>query len=303
MLFGLACIAWGFTRLRHAGLDLSGLVTTSAVITGIIAFSMQETLGNILGGLALQLDNSVRIGDWIKVDDARGKVVNVHWRHTSLLTNNGEIIVIPNSTLMKAKVNVYNSVNRPQIRRWVPFTTGYSAPPAQVIASVEKAIRDAQIDFVSSDPAPQCLVTDYKDGSIYFALLYWQNNPVMDDRTDSTVRLHLYTCLQRQDFMFARPCLDVSLTTESEERNAIRRDAMIEQRLHISFNAPPTGMFFAPSLLLNVTHGLIISSTAMPSCAKAALISSFTCLGLPANDRATKVAFDITASMQRSTGI
>jgi small-conductance mechanosensitive channel len=52
----LGYIAWGMVRLRYAGLDLSGMVTTSAVITAIIAFSMQDTLGNILGGLALQLD-------------------------------------------------------------------------------------------------------------------------------------------------------------------------------------------------------------------------------------------------------
>ena len=233
MLLALVCIAWGFVRLRHAGVDLSGLIATSAVITGIVAFSMQETLGNILGGLALQLDNSVRIGDWIKVEDVRGKVINVHWRHTSILTNDGETIVIPNSTLMKSKVDVYSSVDSPLNRRWVRFCTGYSASPALVIEAVEKAICDAKIEHVASVPAPQCIVTNYLDGSIHFALRYWLSNQVLDEGTDSNVRLHLYTCLQRQDFMLARPCLDVSLTTETEERSAKTEQlhSKIEQRM------------------------------------------------------------------------
>lgn len=233
ILFLLICIIWGFTRLRHAGVDLSGLITTSAVITGIIAFSMQETLGNILGGLALQLDNSVSIGDWIKVDDVRGKVIDVHWRYTSVLTNNGVVVVIPNSTLMKSKVDVYCSEDKPLVRRWIPFATDYSASPTVVIEAVEKAIREAKIDCVAMDPAPQCLLTNIQDGYNHFALRYWQSNPLLDDYTDSEVRLHLTTCLQREDLVFGRPCLEVSLTTESEERDAGKRDKEVARRIQI----------------------------------------------------------------------
>ena len=57
----LAYVLWGLVRLRYAGLDLGSLVATSAVITAILAFSMQDTLGNILGGIALQLDDSIPV--------------------------------------------------------------------------------------------------------------------------------------------------------------------------------------------------------------------------------------------------
>ena len=53
-------LLWGMVRLSFAGVELSSLVATSAVITAVIAFAMQDTLGNILGGLALQLDDSLR---------------------------------------------------------------------------------------------------------------------------------------------------------------------------------------------------------------------------------------------------
>src|SRR5262245_31582991 len=59
-------VVWSMIQLSHLGLDLGSIVTTSAIITGIIAFSMQDTLGNILGGMTLQLETSIHLGDWIK---------------------------------------------------------------------------------------------------------------------------------------------------------------------------------------------------------------------------------------------
>ena len=231
LLLVLAYIGWGMVRLRYAGLDLGSLVTTSAVITGIVAFSMQETLGNILGGLALQLDNSVQIGDWIKVDDVRGRVIEVHWRHTAVQTNNGDVVVIPNSLLMKSKVDVFSSEARPHFRRWVYFPLNYPTPPQQVISAIEKAIRDADIDNVAKTPAPQCVVMDYSDGSTIYALRYWLTDPQHDDSTDSSVRIHIYSALQRQGFQLARPCLETHLTTENKERDARLHAQEIQARI------------------------------------------------------------------------
>lgn len=82
----LAYVAWALMRLSHAGLNPSSLVASTAAITAILAFAMQDTLGNILAGLALQLDHSIRIGDWIEADDIKGQVIQVQWRHTAILT-------------------------------------------------------------------------------------------------------------------------------------------------------------------------------------------------------------------------
>src|SRR5574343_976909 len=96
-------IGWAFFRLNLAGVELSHLFTTSAILTAVLAISMQDTLGNLLGGLALQMDNSLEIGDWIKLDDISGVEVDIQWRYTALRTRNGEIVVIPNSQLMKSR--------------------------------------------------------------------------------------------------------------------------------------------------------------------------------------------------------
>ena len=99
-------VIYGFAQLRGAGLDLSSIVTTSAILTAVVAFAMQDTLGNVLAGVAVQLDNSVRIGDWIRVDTVSGRVRDIRWRSTLIETRNWETVVIPNSMLMKARVEI-----------------------------------------------------------------------------------------------------------------------------------------------------------------------------------------------------
>lgn len=231
ILLVLAYIGWGMLRLRYAGVDLGSLVTTSAVITGIVAFSMQETLGNILGGIALQLDNSVRIGDWIKVDDVRGRVIEVHWRHTAVLTNNGDVVVIPNSMLMKSKVDVFYSSERPLFRRWVYFPVSSEISPQAVVTCVEKALREAEIPCVSHKPLPQCVVMDYKEGNAVYAARYWLTDPLHDDTTDSFVRIHIFTALQRQGLQLASPVISAHLMSEDAARTDRLREQSRSERL------------------------------------------------------------------------
>lgn len=226
----LGYIAWGMVRLRYAGLDLSGLVTTSAVITAIIAFSMQDTLGNILGGLALQLDNSIAIGDWVKVDDVSGRVIEVHWRHTAVRSRSGEVVVLPNSLLMKGKFTIVGSSDATQWRRSVNFQISNTVPPQRVIDAVEQALGMAEIELVSKAPAPNCIATSFRDGLVEYCLRYWLTDPLHDELTDSQVRVHIYAALQRGGFKLAPPQMAVDLTMETAEREQAERLHELELR-------------------------------------------------------------------------
>src|SRR5204862_484325 len=99
-------VIYGLAQLRGAGVDLSSIVTTSAILTAVIAFAMQDTLGNLLGGLSIQIDNTVQVGDWVRVDDLAGQVRDIRWRSTLIETRNWETIVIPNSVIMKGRVAI-----------------------------------------------------------------------------------------------------------------------------------------------------------------------------------------------------
>jgi small-conductance mechanosensitive channel len=74
LLLALAYIVIAIMLLSHSGVDLRGIVATSTVITAVIGFSLQDTLGNVMGGMALQMERTIRPGDWIHIDDLEGRV-------------------------------------------------------------------------------------------------------------------------------------------------------------------------------------------------------------------------------------
>ncbi len=216
----IAYIAWFMVRLHYAGLDLSSILATSAMITAVVAFAMQDTLGNILGGLALQLDNSIEIGDWIKVDDIAGRVVDIRWRSTLVETRNWETVVFPNSQLMKNKFLVLGRrTDQPmQWRRWVWFNVGLDVAPSRVISVVEDAIVNTEIANVAKNPAPNCVLMDMDNkGYAKYALRYWLTDLTPDDPTDGAIRWHIITALQRAGMKLALEERSIHITKENEK--------------------------------------------------------------------------------------
>jgi len=139
-LLGVAYVIVALTLLARHGVDLSGIVATSAVVTAVIGFSLQDTLGNVMGGVALQMERSIAVGDWIRIGDVEGLVREIRWRQTSVETRNWDTVVIPNSTLMKSQVTVLGRrEGKPKLHRvWVEFNIDFRYSPVEVIDVVER---------------------------------------------------------------------------------------------------------------------------------------------------------------------
>ncbi len=229
----IAYIAWGLVRLRYAGLDLSGIVATSAMITAIVAFAMQDTLGNILGGLALQLDNSIDIGDWIKVDEVTGRVVDIRWRSTLVETRNWETVVFPNSQLMKSKFVVLGrrSGQPVQVRRWIWFNVSLNTTPAHVVKAVEETIAQAEIGNVAKMPRPSCVLMEMDKGVARYALRYWLTDLSVDDPTDAAVRWHVYTALERAGIRLELEEQNIHYVKEGEKHEEVVHHREAQQRV------------------------------------------------------------------------
>lgn len=228
----LAYGGWILVRLATAGLDLGSLVASTAVVTAILAFAMQDTLGNILSGLALQLDHSVNIGDWIELDGVSGQVVQVQWRHTAVRTLFGEMILIPNSMLMKARVTLTGGRSVPRRLRTIFFHCDFSIRPADVIQAVEDALVNAEYDMIASHPRPACLVTDFPGGVVAYAVRYWLTDPTSPGRGDSIVRQHVHAVFQRKGWRMAAPGMDLSLASRHARAGDARINVLddLEQR-------------------------------------------------------------------------
>ena len=220
--------------LRAAGVELTGILATSAVVTAVLAFAMQDTLGNILGGLALQLDNSISIGDWVRVDSVTGRVADIRWRSTLVETRDWETVLIPNSLLMKARVTVLGRPMRGalQCRRWVRFSIDPGVPPSRIIAIAENAIKESEIECVSHEPGPNCVLLDFENGNLLYGLRYFLSDIERDDPTDSQVRVHLFTAFQRMGIRIAEPQHTEHSINEDESQLKARQRRELERRLH-----------------------------------------------------------------------
>jgi small-conductance mechanosensitive channel/CRP-like cAMP-binding protein len=230
-----AYVIYGLTQLRGAGVDLTSIVATSAVITAVLAFAMQDTLGNMLGGLALQLDNSVQVGDWIRVDDQVGRVRDIRWRSTLIETRNWETVVIPNSMLMKGRVALLGRrEGLPlQLRRSIEFAVDPGVPPARVIATLDDEMREVAIPNVARAPAASCVLLNFEDGNLRYRLRYFLTNLLEDDLTDSMVRVHLFASLQRADIRIAEPQRTVHAVQRDQAHAETVRRRELTRRLEM----------------------------------------------------------------------
>lgn len=232
VIFG-AYLVYAFARIKYAGVDLSGILALSAVTTAVIAFAMQDTLGNVLGGLALQIDNSIKIGDYIKVGEVIGKVVDIRWRSTTVETSNWETVVIPNGLLMKGSFAVLGrrSGEPLQWRRWIYFSVDPGATPGRVIGTVENAVRAAAIPKAAKQPQPACLLLGFEGGNLRYGLRYWLTDLSADSTTDSLMRIHIFTTLQRAGIRVSEPQQTVHMVEYDEEHAELVQEREIQRRL------------------------------------------------------------------------
>ncbi len=231
----VAYVAYGFVQLRGAGVDLSSIVTTSAILTAVLAFAMQDTLGNVLAGIAIQLDHSVQVGDWVKVGTLEGRVRDIRWRSALIETRSWETLVVPNSQLMKSSVAILGRREGAplQLRRPLEFMVDPGVPPARVISTIEDEMRVVGIPTVARFPAPSCVLAGFEEGNLRYELRYFLTDLLEDQFTDSMVRVHLFASLQRAGIRIAEPQRTVHGVARDEAHAESVRKRELSRRLEL----------------------------------------------------------------------
>jgi small-conductance mechanosensitive channel/CRP-like cAMP-binding protein len=238
-----AYVIWVFAWLRLLGVEVASLMTTSAVITAVVALAMQDTLGNVLGGVLLQLESSIGVGDWLRVDDLSGRVIEVRWRCTTLQTPNGERIVLPNAWLLKNRFTVLGPEGAPAtIRRWVRLPVDLAAAPSDVCRVLRDAIASAEIDHVEASPAPDVVVMEVAARHAVYAIRYWLADPWHADAADSTVRIHALAALARNGMKLGAFYEEQLYIRDDEQQRLALQAADLERRVqalsHVDLFAP-----------------------------------------------------------------
>lgn len=237
---GIAYIIVLLAGARRWGLDFSSVLATSAVVTAILALSLQATLGNILGGVALQLDKSIRVGDWIQLEPSgrQGRVREIRWRHTVLETRDWDTIIVPNATLLAANILILGKrEGEPtQHRMKIHFNVDFRYNPVDVIAAVDAAFAGSLPEGVAAVPAPNCVCLDFagqgRDSFAHYQLRYWLTDLARDDVVNSRVRARLFAALRRANVPLAVPAAQLFVENDDVDRRERKRRREIERRMH-----------------------------------------------------------------------
>ena len=225
----LVYVAISIVTLRASGVEPGSLLTTSALLTAVIALSLQETLGNLLAGLALEAQKPFAVGDWIQFDsDPRntGRVIEMNWRATKVMTTDGVEIIVPNGTLAKLPIFNYSQPD-PVFRQRVVFGAPYDVPPARVQDVVSRAVQGTP--GVLDDPAPQVLVQGYAASAIEYVVLFHVREFGSRLGIQSQVLSRIWYGMARGGIPFPYDVLDVNMRDASRQAE-IERDARIAGR-------------------------------------------------------------------------
>jgi small-conductance mechanosensitive channel len=237
LVVGVGYLVATLVILAHHGVDPTGALVSGAVVSAVLAISLQSTLGNVVGGVALQLDGSVREGDWLQLDSGKqGRVRSVRWRHTVLETRDGSTIIVPNAQLLATTITILGKRDGRAVpqRMWVWFNVDYRFAPSRVIQVVTEALHAAPIDNVAAEPAPSVVCMDFtrdlRESVATYAARYWICDLATDDPTSSRVRARIYTALQRAQIPLAVPAHTAFVELKDDARTERRLARELDQR-------------------------------------------------------------------------
>jgi small-conductance mechanosensitive channel/CRP-like cAMP-binding protein len=165
------------------GIELSGLITALGVGSLVVGLALQDTLGSVFAGIALLFERPFTVGEWVRIGGITGKVSEMNWRSTRIVTRNKEQVVVPN--LVLGKEIIYNFSQPTALHRETRrIGFSYDDPPnrvKRVLVSCALSTRG-----VLASPVPEARVVNYADFSIeYEVLLYLEDydrlNQIIDE--------------------------------------------------------------------------------------------------------------------------
>jgi small-conductance mechanosensitive channel len=169
-LITLAIVA----AVGSVGIDLTGFAVFTGALGVGIGFGLQKVVSNLISGVILLLDRSVKPGDVIAVGSTYGWVNSMGARYVSLVTRDGIEYLIPNEDLITQRVENW-SYSNDLIRLHCAIGVSYKSDVKKAMALAVEAA--AAAPRVMSTPQPICLLVGFGDSSVDIELRFWIRDP------------------------------------------------------------------------------------------------------------------------------
>ncbi|MFW2365937.1 MAG: mechanosensitive ion channel family protein [Desulforhopalus sp.] len=236
--------------LSVVGINTSSLALVAGALSLGIGFGMQTIVNNLVSGIILLFDKSIRPGDFISLDENshpggfKGNVVQMNIRATVLRTNDNINIIIPNADLMASKV-VNWTYSDERVRFRVPFAVAYGTD----IDRLKELIKDAleTLPIVLSHPEPQIWMAEHGESSLAFIAAIWVEGQSarQPSRTMDVALTAIYQTLHANNIEIPFPQVDLRLRdSDSKPRECRAVQTMVQDLFPTTRKASPPSVVY-----------------------------------------------------------
>lgn len=171
--FGLIIVGV-LIALDTMGIDLTALAVFSGAIGIGLGFGLQKVASNLVSGVILLMDRSVKPGDVIALGNTYGRIDKLSGRYVSVITRDGTEHLIPNEELITQRVENW-SFSDTNVRQRALVGIDYSADVKLAMRLCEEVADE--LPRVVKSPAPRCLLREFADSSVNIELRFWVSDP------------------------------------------------------------------------------------------------------------------------------
>lgn len=193
------------------GIKITVVLASSAILTVVVGFALQDILGDLFSGIALNFEESMRIGDWIKIGDFEGQIDQFRWRSIKLRTVDNVLILIPNSVASKQAGRRFGHEGEFFALRF-HLGVSYKNNPDEVIEILKAVL--VEVDTVLKQPEPQILLHAFGDFSVTYEIRYWMNDYSKKGAVESEIRRRAWYAFKRNSIDIPFPTRDVYIKKE-----------------------------------------------------------------------------------------
>jgi small-conductance mechanosensitive channel len=192
--------------LSAVGINLSALAVFSGAVGVGIGIGLQKIVANLISGIILLADKSVKPGDLVTIGDSSGRISAMKTRYISVAAGDGREFLIPNEDLVTQKVTNWTYTDKNTLVK-VNFGTNYDADPRQVCKLA--------VDIAAAAPraiksrTPNCILVEFAEAGMKFSLTFWIADPDGMDNVKSDVMLSLWDTFKREGIRVPYPVREI----------------------------------------------------------------------------------------------
>ncbi len=160
--------------LSAVGIDLTALAVFSGALGVGLGFGLQKIFSNLVSGVILLMDRSIKPGDVIAINNTYGWINHLGARYVSVITRDGSEHLIPNEELITQRVENW-SYSNDMVRLRIPIGISYNSDPRVAIELCKEAAE--MVPRVILTPEPRCQVVRFGDSSVDLELRVWIEDP------------------------------------------------------------------------------------------------------------------------------